>query len=425
MKPQPLAWCDPLTLAMSLGDGPMALYFSSAHTGYSGDMSLLAYGLAESVDVVDFDAIDTLLTSDKERFAQSWFGYIGYEMRHDSESYTQASQQGYDLPRARLMRFSDVYVFDHNAHTLHLFSDTPHNPPPLKPIKNSILPLITRFESNMTRQEYEAKVAAIIDEIHAGNLYQANLTRKFGGEFSETPDGLALFARLCQQSPAPYSAYLRMPDAEILSSSPELFLKIGSDGSVGTRPIKGTAPRSADATKDAALREELKHSAKNRAENLMITDLMRSDLARSCKPGSVKAEDLFDVTEHATIFHMASNVSGTRRQDDTIGALLRNTFPPGSMTGAPKIRAVELCNRLEGIERGIYSGAIGWFGGDGSAELSVVIRTLILQDANFEFQVGGGIVADSTPAGEWQETMDKALGILKTLGIPRNNLEAL
>lgn len=423
MKPQPLNWCDPLTLANSVGDGAMALLHSSVRTSYSGRYSLLAANMLESVDMDNFTALDALLRHDKPRFAHSWFGYLSYEMKHDSERYTPSPAGFTRLPRARLMRFADVYVFDHEAKTLTLWSEKAKPLPALRRLPEITPPAVSSLSSNMTRGEYEAKVAAVIGDIHAGSLYQANLTRKFFGQWESAPNGLALFARLCKLTPAPYSCYLRMKDAEILSSSPELFLKIDADSRITSRPIKGTAPRGKTHAEDEAIRSALEESGKNRAENLMITDLMRSDLSRVCAPGSVEVSGLFDVTTHATIHHMASTVSG--HLTASIPQALRATFPPGSMTGAPKIRAVELCAELEGVERGVYSGALGWFGGDGSAELSVVIRTLILKENRFEFQVGGGIVADSTPAEEWQETMDKSLGILKTLGISRAKLEAL
>ena len=421
MTPQLLNWCTPPDLARHFGGEPLVLLYSSAQTSYSGHKSLLAVQLQESVDIADFSALDAVLAQDKPRYGHCWFGYLGYELRHDAERYTPSPAGRVNLPRGRLMRFADIYVFDHDAQTLTLWSDNPSLLPTLPTQEECALPSVTSLASNMSRQEYERKVRGVIDEIQAGNLYQANLTRKFYGNWDTAPDGLTLFTRLCKESPAPYSAYLRMPDAEILSSSPELFLRVESDGHVTTRPIKGTAPRGATPAEDEKCKNALAQSSKNRAENLMITDLMRSDLARCCS--NVEASGLFDVTAHATIFHMASTITGTLA--DSIPELLRATFPPGSMTGAPKIRAVELCNALEGIERGVYSGAIGWFGGDGSAELSVVIRTLIVQGKSFEFQVGGGIVADSTPTEEWQETIDKALGIIKTLGIPRERLEAL
>jgi para-aminobenzoate synthetase component 1 len=277
----------------------------------------------------------------------------------------------------------------------------------------------------MTRAQYEAKVAQIVRRIHAGELYQANLTRKFYGSFTDIPGSFALFERLCAASPAPYSAYIKAGDSAILSSSPERFLRIEPDGSVTTRPIKGSIGRSADASADAAAKQALAKSAKDRAENLMIVDLMRNDLARISIPGSVQVDGLFEITSHPHVHHMASTVSAHKEPHIPPLDVIKACFPPGSMTGAPKIRAIRLCTELERLERGVYSGALGWLGGDGSADLSVVIRTLILQGRRFEFQVGGGIVADSTPEGEWRETIVKARGIAGALGIPVERLEAL
>ncbi|MDE3038695.1 MAG: anthranilate synthase component I family protein, partial [Pseudomonadota bacterium] len=220
------------------------------------------------------------------------------------------------------------------------------------------------------------------------------------------------------------SAFLRLGGTSILSSSPELFLKIDAGGQMRARPIKGTAPRSDDPARDRQLRDALAASAKDRAENLMIADLMRNDFSRSCVPGSVGAESLFDVTSHATIHHLSSTITGKKHHGRSTIEAVKACFPPGSMTGAPKIRAMQLCSELERRERGVYSGAIGWFGGDGSCELSVVIRTLVLRDKRFEFQVGGGIVADSTPEGELQEMMDKSRGILAALGLSIGDLPA-
>ncbi|NBO17982.1 MAG: anthranilate synthase component I family protein [Proteobacteria bacterium] len=237
------------------------------------------------------------------------------------------------------------------------------------------------------------------------------------GEFEAPPASFAMFRELCRISPAAYSSFLKMGDSCVLSSSPELFLRISPEGHITARPIKGTSPRSADAAQDAANRQLLENSEKDKAENLMIVDLMRNDLARASQPGSVKTEALFEITSHSTVHHMSSTIVARKRPGCTTLQAIAGAFPPGSMTGAPKIMAMQLCTQLEKLERGIYSGAIGWLGGDGSAELSVVIRTLIIQGKNFEFQVGGGIVADSTPEKELQETIDKAQGILKLLGI--------
>ena len=216
-----------------------------------------------------------------------------------------------------------------------------------------------------------------------------------------------------------------MGDTYILSSSPELFLNIDKSGHISTRPIKGTSARFADETLDRKSREELAGSAKDQAENLMIVDLMRNDLSRSCIPGSVTTSSLFEITSHANVHHMSSTISGQKKPECSTLDAIKYCFPPGSMTGAPKIMAMNLCSRLEELERGIYSGAIGWLGGDGSGELSVVIRTMLIKGNKFEFQVGGGIVADSVPEKEFKETIDKAKGILASLGLSPADLESL
>jgi anthranilate/para-aminobenzoate synthase component I len=287
------------------------------------------------------------------------------------------------------------------------------------------VPGIESLHSNMSRAEYLAHAGAIIARIHAGDLYQANLTRKFGGTFAAAPDGFSLFCRLCELSPGAYSAYLRCGDTHIISSSPELFLSIDAAGRMLSEPIKGSAPRGASQSADLALRRSLEESGKDRAENLMIVDLMRHDFSRVCEPGSVQVPALFTVTSHASIHHLSSRIVGKKRRDCTTLAALQACFPPGSMTGAPKIRAMEQCSAAERDARGVYSGAIGWLGGDGSAHLSVVIRTLLVEGRRFEFQAGGGVVADSTPEAELSELLDKTRGIAELLGISRAALAAL
>jgi anthranilate/para-aminobenzoate synthase component I len=204
-----------------------------------------------------------------------------------------------------------------------------------------------------------------------------------------------------------------------------MFLSLDTLGNVETRPIKGSAPRFEDKEKDQNSKNELQSSEKNRAENLMIVDLMRNDLSRNCVTGSVSVDSLFDVTTYATVHHMSSTIRGKKKPDIATLDLVKGCFPPGSMTGAPKIKAMELCSELEQQARGVYSGAIGWFSGDGACDFSVVIRTLIMQGRRFEFQVGGAIVSDSDPIEEWRETLTKARGIAKALDIPIEKLAQL
>jgi anthranilate/para-aminobenzoate synthase component I len=277
----------------------------------------------------------------------------------------------------------------------------------------------------MTKEEYLEHVTQIKESIRNGDLYQANLTRKFYGQFNHNIEGLGLFLKLCKHSPSPYSAFLKHGDLCVLSSSPERFIHIDSKGEAEIRPIKGSAARSNDNYVDNQLKEQLKNSIKDQAENLMIVDLSRNDLSRNCDLGSVKVTKLFDITSYATVHHMSSAIKGRKSPKSSTLQLVQGCFPPGSMTGAPKIKAIELCSKIEKQERGIYSGAIGWFGGDGSTDLSVVIRTLIIEKQKFEFQVGGAIVSDSDPYKEWEETMTKAQGLIKALGLSEKTLQAL
>lgn len=417
MKPQSLPWTDPMALAASVEEDQWVLLYSGVQTHYSGRYSYLAHHLAESVEGDNFDALARVLSDDKGCMENAWFGYLGYGLKDRLETLP-ADTSYLSYPKLCMMRFKSIYRFDHHTQTLTRWSDG--DIPLLKATtpKSLIYPLaVSELSSNMDKDCYLNHVKTVIQHIHQGDLYQANLTRKFTGKFENIPDSFSLFAQLCSLSPAPYSAYIRNKDTAILSSSPELFLQVDAQGNMRSRPIKGTSARHDDPKHDIQSRQTLETSTKDRAENLMIVDLMRNDFSRACKAGSVETSALYEVTTHANVHHMSGTISGKKRGDVSTLDAVKYCFPPGSMTGAPKIRAMELCTSLEELERGIYSGAIGWFGGDGSCELSVVIRTLVMEGTQFEFQVGGGIVADSIPEQEFQETRDKARGILAALGL--------
>lgn len=418
---QSLPWIDPLAAAAGVDDAYWILLHSGAATG--GRYSILARGLAGRIEGDDFAPLAALLGNGAEAFDNAWFGYLGYGLKHRLERLPPDLPGFIPLPDLCMMRFKTIYRFDHEQRTVSAWSEESMAPLTAGGTPDTPPPIIASLHSNMTRSEYLARAAHVIERIHAGDLYQANLTRKFSGEFAEAPDAFALFRRLCAASPSRYSAYVRMNDAHILSSSPELFLKLDTRGRVWAQPIKGTAPRSPDPEADRRIAEALTASAKDRAENLMIVDLMRNDLARACIPGSVHAEKLFELTSHATVHHLSSTLTGTKLPQCTALDVVMACFPPGSMTGAPKIRAMTLCSEMERQARGVYSGALGWFGGDGSCELSVIIRTLILRGRQFEFQVGGGIVADSTPEAELAEHLHKSRSILSALGLPASFLE--
>jgi para-aminobenzoate synthetase component 1 len=275
---------------------------------------------------------------------------------------------------------------------------------------------------------YETAVAEVIDRILAGEIFQANIARAWTGRLAGEADPFDLFIRLRGQSPAPFSAYWRLQDRALVSNSPERFLQVtGADGTIRTQPIKGTRPRGATPEDDARLAAELLASAKERAENLMIVDLMRNDLARVSPPGSVRTPELFKVETFANVHHLVSTVTARLGPGLGVADLLRATFPPGSITGAPKVQAMRVIAGLE-PPRGPYCGSLFWGGFDGSFDSSVLIRTVGLERDDpeqgqggwrFEARAGAGIVADSTPRAERLETEAKIAALQRALTQPR------
>jgi para-aminobenzoate synthetase component 1 len=267
-------------------------------------------------------------------------------------------------------------------------------------------------DCNMSPAGYRAAFDTIQGYIREGDCYQVNLAQRFSAHCRGNP--WAAYQQLRHVNPAPFSAYLNFPQAQILSSSPERFLKV-SDGVVETKPIKGTRPRCLQAQEDRQQVEELKASEKDRAENLMIVDLLRNDLGKSCLPGSVRVPRIFDIESYATVHHLVSTVTGTLKPGLHALDLLRGCFPGGSITGAPKIRAMEIIEELEPHRRGAYCGAIGYVGFDGNMDTNVAIRTLVHSEQMIRFWAGGGIVADSDADQEYQECFDKASALLHLL----------
>lgn len=271
---------------------------------------------------------------------------------------------------------------------------------------------VRNLRADHTRESYAEAVRRAKEHIFAGDIYQVNLSQRFDAE-AEGP-ALAIYRRLRECNPAPFAAFLSTPEGEVLSSSPELFLRI--DGRrVETRPIKGTRPRFGEAEADERARGELLASEKDRAELTMIIDLERNDLHRVCETGTVRVPRLYGLEEYATVFHLVSTVEGTLREGIDVADCLRAAFPGGSITGAPKIRAMEIISQLERSARSVYSGSIGWIGFDGDAALNIAIRTLLRAGDRLSFRLGGGIVADSDPDAEYEETLHKGRGILRAL----------
>ncbi|HPF41605.1 MAG TPA: anthranilate synthase component I family protein [Phycisphaerae bacterium] len=269
---------------------------------------------------------------------------------------------------------------------------------------------------NLSDDEYLQRVSRILDYIHAGDVYQVNLTRRFRSRLSCEP--ASLYLALCDRNPAAYAALLRFDSGgtsrTIQSSSPELLLSLDND-LVTTRPIKGTRPRTGDAKRDAAMRAELDSSEKERAELNMIIDLERNDLGRVCDFGTIRVEHPGEIESHPTVFHRTATIRGRLRRDCDALDLLRATFPGGSITGAPKVRAMQIINELETEARGPYCGAIGYIGVNGAMRLNLPIRTLTTMDDTIELAVGSGIVADSDPRAELEELHAKAAGMMRAI----------
>lgn len=273
------------------------------------------------------------------------------------------------------------------------------------------------LRSTFTHRGYLDAVARVREYIIAGDIFQANLSQRLQAPLGEPP--FDLYTRLRRRNPAPFAAYLDFDGVGVLSASPERFLRLDEDGrQVETRPIKGTRPRGLGPMHDAALGRALSESDKDRAENVMIVDLLRNDLSRVCRPGTVRVPELFALEHHPTVHHLVSTVVGELDPAADAVDLLRAAFPGGSITGAPKVRAMEIIAEVEPSRRGVYCGSVGYLSVSGAMDTSIVIRTYLALGGRVYFQAGGGIVADSDPELEYRETLDKARALIAALARP-------
>ncbi|MBC8158186.1 MAG: aminodeoxychorismate synthase component I [Alphaproteobacteria bacterium] len=357
-------------------------------------------------------------------------GFLGYEVGGTLERLPQPANLGVGLPDLFLGLYDTIAAFDmHEKRAWIIALDVARSgvdermaamaariaaapAPPDDPGGHSSW----RFET--PRAQFEVNVARAVDYIRAGDIYQANVSHRLVAAMPEGLDALALYRRIRARNPAPFGAVINCGNGgAVVSASPERFLRLSADGSIETRPIKGTRPRSSDPRTDAALARELTDSAKDNAENLMIVDLLRNDLSRVAQTGSVSVPKLCGLESFATVHHLVSVIEAQLRPNLGPVDLLRAAFPGGSITGAPKIRAMEIISQLECARRGPYCGTIAWMGFDGAMDSSIVIRTIVIDDGEAVLQVGGGIVADSDPAREFDETMDKARALMQSLSL--------
>ena len=332
-------------------------------------------------------------------------GYFAYELKRFVEELPERVLDDLGLPECYLCFYERIAAFD--ARPIAAAGSAVPRHSPLERTAGAA-------PSNFRPQAYQRAVQRVRDYIFAGDIYQANLSQRFQLPLEGSPFDAYLSLR--RHNPAPFAAYINLPEAQVLSASPERFLQFDPAGRhVQTRPIKGTRPRGRTVGEDAALAQELVLSEKDRAENVMIVDLERNDLGRVAEIGSVRVTELASLEAFPTVFHLTSTVEATLREDRGLVDLLLATFPGGSITGAPKIRAMEIIDELEPTARSVYTGAIGYFGFDGSMDLSIAIRTILIKEGVAYFQAGGGIVADSDPAMEYQETLHKARALSDAL----------
>jgi len=346
-------------------------------------------------------------------------GYLAYELGRFGEARLRDGPAG-DLPLAVLSRYDPVLVYERARaqYTLVCATAESARAPWLERLAAPVPvwegPLATApLAPLLARDCYLAAVRRVLDYLGAGDAYQVNLTLPFAAPLAAPP--WALFAALARRHPVPYGAYLDIGGAQIVANSPELFLRRRSDR-VETRPIKGTRPRGAGRLRDAGLADELRNDGKERAEHVMIVDLERNDLGRVCRTGSVAVERLAELESHPTVHHLVSAVTGRLRPGVGLAALLRATFPGGSITGAPKVRAMEIIRELEPWPRGPYTGAFGLFHPSGDLELGLAIRTAVVSQGTVRWHAGGGIVADSDPERELAEAWVKTAALRLALG---------
>lgn len=346
-------------------------------------------------------------------------GLFGYDLGRTLEVLPELAEEDIDLPDLAVGFYLHALIIDHQEKRTYALQPSDFAVAaqtfwqPASIANNDIFRLTSAWKSNLSAAEYHQRIDQIHAYLRAGDCYQINLAQRFQASFQGHP--WQAYIALRNANRAPFSAWLNLPQGCVLSLSPERFLRVTPDGHVETKPIKGTLPRLSDPAGDAEQMQRLKDSRKDQAENLMIVDLLRNDLSRVCQPGSVNVSALFAIESFNAVHHLVSTVEGQLPHDAQPLALLAAAFPGGSITGAPKIRAMEIIDSLEPHRRSVYCGSIGYFSVHGQSDTSITIRTLCTYQDSIYCWAGGGIVNDSDAAAEYQETFDKVAKILPVL----------
>jgi len=364
-------------------------------------------------------------------------GYLSYDLCHFIEKLPQKAVDDLQLPECYLCFYDAIIAYDHLQNKVYIASTGLPEPggekrrrraekrlnelrseaalaPPPRAVAEPKKGGGPKLKANFTREGYLEAVSRAREYIGAGDIFQVNLSQRFEADMPTLP--YELYKRLRRINPAPFACYFNFEGVGIVGASPERFLRVRGD-KVETRPIKGTKPRGKTPAEDKALAQALLNSVKDRAENIMIVDLERNDIGRVCRYGTVGVTELAILETYPTVFHLTSTVEGRLREGKSGIDLLKATFPGGSITGAPKVRAMEIIDELEPTRRSVYTGSMGYIGSNGDMDLNIVIRTIIVKDGRAYFQVGGAIVYDSEPEAEYIETLDKGKALMQALGL--------
>lgn len=375
-------------------------------------------------DLLTSELSGNFIQTDEFPFVGGALGFFSYDLGRRIESIPNSALDDVGIPEMAVGIYHWAYIADHVEKRAVVVGDLSEPRVRLNwqdiiekvssqgnsEQHNRSYKAVTKIQSNMTAEQYQEKFSSVKSYIGSGDCYQVNLAQRF--KVNVEGDAWSGYQKLRKINPSPFSAYINIPECKILSVSPERFLQVNNDV-VETKPIKGTRPRSDDINLDQKLQKELEKSTKDRAENVMIVDLLRNDLSKCCEINSVKVTKLFDVESYPTVHHLVSTIEGRLPSNTSPVELLRECFPGGSITGAPKIRAMEIIEELEPHRRGLYCGSVGYISFNRKMDTNIAIRTVIQKEDQAYFYAGGGLVWDSNVDEEYQETFDKAAAMFR------------
>ncbi|MGL1904274.1 MAG: anthranilate synthase component I family protein [Fibrobacterales bacterium] len=394
-------------------------------TYFGFNPSKIIEGKANDSDRKIYEKIDGLLTqknmsyNQKYAFESGVVGLIGYNLCAEFESYPRKKEYLTSTPDYHIGLYDCIFIYDHTEETFYCstVNDAIVNYGDFEelwtvPYESDHGWSADNFKQSAGKKLYEKYVEETVEYIHAGDVFQANLAHPIQFDFTGSP--LDLFSKIRSQNPSPYSSYYFTPEFTVVSNSPELLYGV-SGRKVTTKPIAGTRRRGENAEDEEALKKELFISEKEKAEHLMLVDLERNDLGRFCEIGSVIVEKFMDCELYKDVMHIVSTVTGIAKPEVSAAEMLQHLFPGGTITGAPKIRSIEIIDALENADRKFYTGSLGFFDNNGGAETNILIRTLLVENDRGEMHFGAGIVSDSIPEKEYEETMHKAASWMKML----------